>query len=159
MPRVNQNGRAILDVYVAGRTHDIRRVRQVQNMCRSVGWNITFDWTTTKEEGGEGGIRRDWRDEPELAREIAVKEYHACRSADLGIWLWGEGALGAAFESAWIMESGELWIVECERDSIFFYLHDDIRRFENILDVFSEIRMRDHDLNSPSTQIVRAPSV
>lgn len=132
-----------MKVYVAGSTKEKGRVNQVQELCTARGWQITFDWTRSKEEGGEGDVRVFWDKEPERARELSLRERQAIREADVLILVWPEvtTGLGCHYETAWGMDAcAETWIMGCPRDSVFFYQHDDIHRFPDLNALILHIR-------------------
>ena len=105
-----------MKVYVAASRHQAAEARLVIGMCEAVGWTIAYDWTKNTDD-----IRADWSSSPELAREIALAEMNACKSADIVIWLWSNRGTGAFWEAAWGASSrGELWVVGHPGDSVFF---------------------------------------
>jgi hypothetical protein len=115
--------------YVAGRTSDRERVREVQQIVRDLGGEITFDWTTTKEEGGEGGIKMDWSQEPERARVLAHNEIQAVRDADVTIAVYKNGTgLGKYIEIGVCLGAGRHLVLMGEfRESVFWYA-DNVHR-------------------------------
>ena len=121
-------------IYVAGGTSDIERVNDVQSIARAFGCEITFDWT-----GGEGELRTDgsWNTAPENGAELAAREIAACVSADLVIVLCppsGQG-LGCWIEMGAALACGaEVWVVEPERDSVFWQ-HPRVIQLSGIADI------------------------
>jgi hypothetical protein len=135
-------------VYVAGSTKDTDRVNVVQHWCRSIGWEIAFDWT-----GPDGEIRNPqggadfqnqaggWAEAPEKGAEISAREIEACRTADLTILLFPPkgGGLGCWIEMGATLASGsDVWVVEPQRDSVF-WMHPRVTIFRNITDVAAEL--------------------
>lgn len=120
-----------MNVYVAGSTRDVERVKGVQDAVRAFGHVITFDWT-----GAEGEIRTDgsWDTASEAGARIASREIAACRNADLTILLFPPtgGGLGCWIEmGATLASGGEVWIVEPGRDSVFWQ-HPMVQRFPTL---------------------------
>lgn len=72
-----------MKAYVAARTSDFERARQAQAQLRSVGYEITFDWTV-----------RGFVEDSDVARvvgmaqELAERERAAVIRADLFVLLW-----------------------------------------------------------------------
>ena len=110
-------------VYVAGRTADTVWVRQIQEIVREHGGEITFDWT-----GSDGEIRSDWSDASERAAQLSSRELKAVLDADLTILCWNSGALGALLETGIALAHGKDVIVLGEpRESVFWYLPNVVR--------------------------------
>lgn len=125
----------MLRVYVAGRTNDIHRIRQIQYICRQVGWTITYDWT----ENVEAQLARPEKD-PELLAEYAANDIQGVWNADLVIVMCSPALLGTAIEmGAAIILGRRVWLVgEPERDSVFFYLPN-FERIKDELTLFDRI--------------------
>lgn len=127
--------------YVAGGTADVKRVNAVQEIARTAGYTITFDWT-----GAEGEIRTDgsWDMVPERGAEIATREIEACATADLTIVLCpplGKG-LGCWIEmGATLAGGGEVWCIAPARDSVFWQ-HPRVRRFPDVAAVAVEFHQQ-----------------
>jgi hypothetical protein len=127
-----------VNVYVAGSTRDVERVKGVQDAVRAFGSTITFDWT-----GAEGEIRTDgsWDSASEAGARIAQREIDACTSADLTILLFppSGGGLGCWIEmGATLASGGEVWVLEPGRDSVFWQ-HPNVRRFTSMRHLMSSL--------------------
>lgn len=123
-----------MKVYVAGSTKEVDRVKKVQEVVRNKGWDITFDWT-----GAEGEIKtkRPWVKGAQIARN----EIQACQDADLTILLCPvvSTGLGCWIELGATLASGhEVWIVEPQKDSVFWE-HPDVREFIEESELFEAI--------------------
>jgi hypothetical protein len=89
---------------------------------------LTFDWTRTSEEGGQGHIRNDWRLHNREGCIHASAEREGVKEADVLILLLGPqlGGVGCFVEFG--IAAGlnkEIWVVgrqDYERDSVFFCL-------------------------------------
>lgn len=110
-------------VYVAGKTNNYREVREVQQICRSLGLEITHDWTQVIGEVGEdGGLKGEASDSKR--QQWAIDDVQGVRAADLFIMLCSPGVCGTLIEFGIAVEL-ELPIVIIgtpERDSVFFEL-------------------------------------
>lgn len=117
-------------IYIAGSTSSVEKVRTIRDLVLKTGHTVTFDWTLTKEEGGEGGIRLTWEDEPGRAEELSCAERRAVEQADVliinidkfigGPGKWIEYGMAAARKiPIWIYHRSEY--LE-GHDSVFFYL-------------------------------------
>lgn len=127
-----------LSVYVAGSTSDVERVNLIQEACRARGWSITFDWT-----GPDGEIRTDgsWDQHAEKGARIASREIEACQDADRTILLCpsAQRGLGCWIEmGATLAAGGEVWLVEPQRDSVFWQ-HPQVRRFASVAVLLAEL--------------------
>lgn len=114
--------------YIAGRLSAVPEVQKIRDLVRDHGHHVTFDWTVTEEEGGEGEMRSSWKDAPERARQLSLAERKGVELADFlilhlsartgGVGCWVEYGMAAAMHKPlWIMQN-ELY----PRDSVFFYL-------------------------------------
>lgn len=113
-----------MDIYVAGKTDDWPRVRQVQEFCEKLGHRITFDWTKTVEAlGPDSGL--DPNDE-DFRRECAVEDRRGTQEADLLIMLTYTGLCGTLIECGMALGLGTpvLVIGNPERNSVFFALDE-----------------------------------
>lgn len=108
-------------IYVAGKTQDRARVRQVQNLVRHTGHEVTYDWTAIVEK--HGGDSNEVPIAPELRRTYALNDLRGTYTADLLIacghpnlcgTLWECGMAAAFSTPIWL-----LWWEECSRHSIF----------------------------------------
>ncbi len=117
-------------IYIAGSTSSVEKVRIIRDLVLKTGHIVTFDWTLTKEEGGEGEIRTTWQNEPGRAEELSSCERRAVERADVliinidkfigGPGKWIEYGMAAARKiPIWIYHRGEY---PEGRDSVFFYL-------------------------------------
>lgn len=130
-----------MKVYVAGSISDTERVAQVAEAIEDAGHRITFKWWTD-----EGEIRaefngKSWADDPDRAREIAMKERQACWDADAGVYVWHEHGHGSLIESGMILcEEKDLIVLGCVKDSIFWYLPDvyKVDTVPELLDILRE---------------------
>lgn len=112
-----------MDIYVAGKTDDWERVRQVQQMCERLGHNITYDWTKTVEEvGPDEGLTAS----EEFRCECAEYDRQGTRASDLLIMLCYPGLCGTLIECGMAIGLGipVLVLGEPERNSVFFSLRD-----------------------------------
>ena len=110
-----------MNVYVAGKSTDLDRVKRVMNIVREAGHKITFDWTS---EEGEIRSGMGWREDPEKACEIAEKEVSAVLTADLVILCHDRSILGGAIETGIAVGQGiPVMVLDPEvRNSVFWYL-------------------------------------
>lgn len=114
-----------MDIYVAGKTNDWPRVRQVQEFCERLGHRITYDWTKTVERVGPDACTTGGVDE-EFRRECAIEDQRGTREADLLIMLCSGGLCGTLIEAGMALGLGTpvLVIGEPERNSVFFALDE-----------------------------------
>lgn len=77
-----------MQVYVASTLSNYARTRQVQQMLRDRGHDITYDWTAHGHE---------LKSDPEELKEIALGEAHGVKNADLFVMVT-PGQKGAHFE-------------------------------------------------------------
>lgn len=106
-------------IYVAGKTTQLERVRDMMDELHVRGHDITFDWT----KNPETGIRHDWSDYPLQAAERASGEVDAVLSADLVILLYEATGLGSLFEAGIAIGARiPTIVVTSTRESVFFYL-------------------------------------
>lgn len=85
-----------MNIYVAGKTHDFPKVREVQQCVRAHGHTITHDWTTSVELHGP-----DHQGEPLTfpeAEMIAEQDVDGVREADLVIVIPHERLTGTLIE-------------------------------------------------------------
>ena len=107
-----------MNVYVAGRTSDQKRVNRVQQLVRDAGHTITYDWTAD-----QSLIRKDWADHPITANRRATEEVNAVIDSHALVLCWTDGAVGALFETGVAMGHGvEIIVLNPTRESVFFYL-------------------------------------
>jgi hypothetical protein len=109
---------------VAGRTRDLERVRECQQICRDCGGEITFDWT-----GPDGEIQRDWSLKRERAREISTRERDAVYDCDVLVALhYDEFGLGQSIEIGMAMAfEKRVIVIGPFRESVFWYLPKVVR--------------------------------
>lgn len=122
-------------VYVASKTHNYPRVREVQGLCRQLDLHVTFDWTITVEAVGIDGGLKGQLDDP-TRRTAAYNDLEGVRDADLLILLCYPGMCGTLIEFG-IAAEREIPIILVgtpERDSVFFEL-DNVVRCDNVDDL------------------------
>lgn len=120
-------------VYVAGRVSEAPRVQQVQRMVEQHGHVITFDWTRAKMPA----LFRGWHHNPGFAQQLAREMLAAASRCQICILVdprtsghpiagrAARGGLGCYVEAGAALASGaDLWILEPQRDSIFWYLEE-----------------------------------
>jgi nucleoside 2-deoxyribosyltransferase len=127
-------------IYVAGRTNDIKRVREMQDLCRKAGHEITEDWT---QNVNAQAIRAedDGVTLPSEFKRYAMNDVRGVRSADMIVVMCGPALLGTAIEIGIAIER-EIPVVlvgETDRDSVFFYLPN-VVRFESAWAVYRFIK-------------------
>lgn len=99
-----------IGVYIAGKTHDYLRVREVQELMKSHGWSVTHDWTRTVEVVGadhEHGITE------QQEQEISSLDLRGTYEASLVVALGHPRICGTIFElglaTAW---NKPVWLVD-----------------------------------------------
>lgn len=135
----------VLEIYVAGRFREYKKVRAVIDEVEAIGHNITHDWTRSTEfdDRGEPLVPVVGSAEsltPLDAKKYAVDDREGVRQADVVILLADdEGIYGALIEAGMaIAWNVEVWVVNPVRSSVFWYLHE-CRIFKNIADVYEEL--------------------
>lgn len=93
----------IINVYVAGKTHDYEKVRQVQALVRRYG-KVTFDWTEVVEQHGPAAERAPLTQE--LARSYAASDLAGVFRADVVIALPHPRLCGTLMEIGAAIASG-----------------------------------------------------
>lgn len=97
-------------VYIAGKTHDFKRVRMVQKMFVLHGFQITFDWTQSVETHGD-----DVASPPEIFEQCARDDFKGVYTASLVVALGHPRICGTVFElglaTAWNVPC---WLVDWE---------------------------------------------
>lgn len=134
-----------LNIYVAGRFREYEKVRAVIDEIKSMGHEITHDWTRSAEFDEKGNplvplIGSAEALTPSDAKKYAVDDREGVKWADVLILLADdEGLYGALIEAGMaIAWSVEVWVVNPVRSSVFWYLHE-CRTFENIADVYEAL--------------------
>lgn len=122
-----------MNIYVAGRTNDIPRIKRMQAACVMHGHKITYDWTenvNAQSLAGDAGLEVT----AEQKREYAVKDLSGVYYSDLVIACCAPGWLGTAIEFGAACAWGRpIWLVgEPEKESVFFELTN-VRRVEHDL--------------------------
>lgn len=127
-----------MNVYVAGRTTDLKRVRQVQYLCKQAGWNITYDWTQNIDEQSVRA-EADGTDAHMLAT-YALNDVDGVRRADVVIVMCNPALIGTLIEVGMAIAWGKrIWLCgDTDRDSVFFYLPN-FEKFTSELDLFDHI--------------------
>jgi hypothetical protein len=110
------------------------------NAVEPDSWNATVTHTPTGESAtGEGRskvaahdaavmklrakLNAGWREQPERARELAIREIKAVDDADAVVLVWAPDILGAAIETGSAMGTEKLvYVYRPGRDSVFWYL-------------------------------------
>lgn len=129
--------------YVASQSRLKKRVQEVQDIVKFYGHEVTFDWTRTKEEGGEGIIRPNWRHYQEEGCAHSCRERDGVKEADVLILLLGESGFGPGSFIEFGIAAGtdtEIWVVgreDWDRDSVFFCL-------PNVMHLHSDTEIADH---------------
>lgn len=111
-----------MEVYVAGKTDDWRRVRRVQEACVRMGHTITFDWTRVIErEGTDAGLDPEQKD---FRQACAIHDQVGVEKADLFIMCCHPGLCGTLIEfgMAAMRRIPIIVLGEPERNSVFFEL-------------------------------------
>lgn len=113
------NQKTGLRVYVAGKTHQLKEVREVQELVRRFG-TITYDWTTAVEEHGA-----DHEGDPptqEQAQRYADSDIRGVMSADLMIALPHPRLAGTLIEFGAATAScvPTLWLGQPYQRSVFW---------------------------------------
>lgn len=102
-------------IYVAGRTNERERVRQVQDECRAAGHTIAHDWTAL------GGSDADLS--ALQSARIAAEEAAAVSNSDLLILCWAPVMLGALLEVGMALRGGvPVWVLDATQPSVFWHL-------------------------------------
>lgn len=116
--------------YIAGSTSSINEVRQIRDLVIANEHQVTFDWTLSSAEGGEGEIRTTWNEESQRAEALSCRERAAVEDADIlilsitnfigGPGRWIEYGMAAARKiPIWVVNR---YLYPEGRDSVFFYL-------------------------------------
>lgn len=108
-----------MNIYVAGRTLDIPKVRIIQGLVKSTGHEITYDWTQDVEQHGSG-----MPGSPELRQGCAMRDMGGVYRSSLLIAVGHPSPLsGTLWEcgmaAAWNIP---IWLVDwqlCTNHSIF----------------------------------------
>lgn len=114
--------------YVASQGRLREKAREIQSGLLGLGHTITFDWTRTKDEGGEGILKLDWKPYQEEGSAHSQRERDAVREADVLILLLGRSGFGPGSFIEFGIAAGldiETWVIgrrNWTRDSIFFCL-------------------------------------
>lgn len=141
-----------MKVYVAASIKDRDRAAQVADAIEDAGHLITFKWW-----GSEGEIRdadegKTWRDDPEQATALALREQKGVWDSDALVLCGGDKILGAAIEFGMAVgdEKPAIILPGCSRDSIFWHLPG-VVLVDTIEEVISELA----DLQSDEIAIER----
>lgn len=121
-----------MKIYVAGKTHDWERVRRVQDACKRLGHEITFDWTRTVESVGPDTGHEFGALTPEFKAQCGADDRQGVLDADLTIALIDhEHITGTLIEIGIALGTGrEVWLVgQPVRDSVFYYLPEVQHKF------------------------------
>lgn len=114
--------------YVASQARLKEEVQKIQSGLIAHGHTITFDWTRTADEGGEGILKIDWRGSPEEGTIHALRERAAVIDSDVLILLLGREGFGPGSFIEFGIAAGlgiETWVIgrrHWTRDSVFFWL-------------------------------------
>lgn len=127
-------------IYVAGRTTELEKVREVQDGLRERGHRITHDWTRAAPETAlrAGGVGAAYLAVPEAdKRRYAEDDLQGVRSADLVVAVAGQGWAGTYIEigcalSRWIPV---VILGTPERESVFWHLIR-VQRIDNLSDLW-----------------------
>jgi nucleoside 2-deoxyribosyltransferase len=113
--------------YVAGKTHDMELVREVQAMAREAGHEITWDWTQIVEITGPDVTEIDRKSNAEEQRGHAESDVQGVRDCDvLIVVLRDERIVGTLIETGvQLGKDGPIWVLgEWPRHSVFFHMHN-----------------------------------
>jgi nucleoside 2-deoxyribosyltransferase len=127
-----------LKVYVAGKTHDMRHVQEVQSLVRRYG-TVTHDWTSFVEKHGPDAANAL----PQaLAKECARNDMRGVLNADLIIALPFDRLCGTLIEVGAAISHGipVLWLGQPSQRSVF-WANDKIYRTADLWPCC------EHDLN------------
>lgn len=127
--------------YIASHIGERRKTREIQSRLRSLGHEITVDWTSFP------GVPSDERNErPDDVADIAVRDLEGILRADIFILLAGvpEGRakyaeLGAAIMSS--VQIGKPYIYVLGEDPVHsvFFFHPTVKREVSLEDVLNDI--------------------
>lgn len=118
-----------MNVYVAAKTHDVRRAQKVIGWLRDCGHHVTYDWT-------EGVVRLGDANEadlsPEVQKGIAERDRKGVLEARLVVALGHPLVCGTLIEVGMACAFGTpVWLVgEWPRSSVFFFL-ESVTRIHN----------------------------
>jgi nucleoside 2-deoxyribosyltransferase len=118
--------------YVAGKTYDLHRVRQIQGMVRAVGHVVTYDWTTVVEATGPGDPESGKHSEHvsvELERECALRDLEGVQDADIVIALGHPQLAGTWIEIGAALAHGkQVWFLESDKARHTVFVHHPLVR-------------------------------
>lgn len=110
-----------MDVYVAGKTHDYMRVREVQRAVKRLGHYITYDWTRDVERHGPDNEISVPTNEDMIY--YAMLDLKGVREAEALIVLGHPRLCGALIEMGIAVALGiPIHMVEVEQYSVFWHL-------------------------------------
>jgi hypothetical protein len=115
-----------MNIYVAGKTHDLLIVREVQAWLRSEGHFITHDWTRAVENHGadHDGATLSRND----AKLYAIEDIHGVRTADAVIVIPHERWCGSLIEiGAALITNTPVLILGMPHQRCVFWAHPMVR--------------------------------
>lgn len=111
-----------MNIYVAGKIGDYKRVREVQELCRQYGHVVTWDWTFGIEEFIVDGVVGE---APTISerRQHAFDDLVGVSAADCLIALGYPGLCGTLVEIGYALAHGiPVLLLTWQHKSVFFEL-------------------------------------
>jgi hypothetical protein len=84
-------------------------------------------------------LNAGWRDKPERARELALREIEAVNDCDVLLLIWAPDILGAAIEFGAAAMDKRLYVYRPERDSVFWYLPN-VKQIKSLSEMFDDLK-------------------
>lgn len=135
-----------MKIYVAGKFEEGARVREVHQMLKDMGHEITHDWTREDASGYQGAEREAY------FRRCAEKDFEGVKDCDLILVLNHDRLFGGATEMGLALAWGRVvYVVEpAIRDNIFYHLGPDlISTFPTLEEALAAIAVGDERDHGP----------
>ena len=130
-----------MKVYIASRFPDREKVRNVMELFRKNGHEITVDWTKHKAFGDKGFVENE-----KVAEKYAIEDIEGVRNSDVFVLLTtadiGAGMhteLGVAILSNILFGKPRIFVVGEHLNNCLFYFHPVVERRKSVEEVLREI--------------------
>jgi hypothetical protein len=128
----------MIPCYVAGRTTELDKVREVQDVIKQLGGTISHDWTRAAPEDAlrGGGAGAAYNAVPHAQKQkFAEDDLLGVRNASLVVAVCGPGWVGTLIEIGFALaHNTPVWLIGApERESVFYHLVE-VTRLQDLVD-------------------------